>query len=700
MRTVDSAPDEIRHRIIVDFDIPFLPTGRIYSATSYLGKGWLHGLLSIVSGTPLSHPPPAVEVDGHRLSPISTALDYTTFLPCACDSFAKVLNDPLTMSHEAFASWNADMHSVCALISWILASTGGNDASVIRAVSLEYTGSLIARIDTTLGDSGDRAGSLSSSILCLYWFAVELLVRTCCSTTGIDKDISTAISTRVVGLANRLLQVGVQSTVSHVVANEEPLDDFSLYPCVAELWICLTHLGTVHGREPGAPGECNFPSIVEILQQGLTTAELPTQGGLHASEETWCTLFGLCALSQFSAYGVSTSSSRMGTSWELVLLALDHIRLVADPQIDSGLSSRNLRRRDAYIRLVVSRCLILHKRWSWRLDDDASAVLFRRLIDIFKSRKFADLRGEIAGFPAFVQESDARLLVEHANTDSAFTIFLKLIFASAEQMRPTLREDEYLGRTKKLLSLVTPVGSVQLSALRSPFDEQLSMLYNRFSSLALAIRILPSSENVLYRISLGRRYVDFGRSVAATRSVCIRAANFLALQTLDMALPVGPPLEWTSEIAQVLILEFRAVVAVDAGAIAAPQVNDDARGRRTELIQCTQLLLSGFHDMSRTATTPTERETGTALELLQKGTDFSLRTLLNCFADTLKCRVLLPYSRRSRAQRYSDDRNAPAGYHRDSSQTCSIPARGVTARAGSQSSANESSREPRRVWPV
>jgi len=159
-------------------------------------------------------------------------------------------------------------------------------------------------------------------------------------------------------------------------------------------------------------------------------------------------------------------------------------------------------------------------------------VLFWRLIDIFKSHKFADLQGEIAGVAAFVQESDARLLMEDVNTDSTFMIFLKLIFASAEQMRPTVREDEYLGRTKKLLSLVTPVGSVQLSALRSLFDEQLSMLYNRFSSLALTICILPSAENVLYRISLARRYVDFGRSVAATRSVCIRTANFLALQAL------------------------------------------------------------------------------------------------------------------------------------------------------------------------
>ncbi|KAI0000834.1 Mus7/MMS22 family-domain-containing protein [Russula compacta] len=617
LRVVDPAPDETRHRIVVDFDIPFLSLGKVYTASSYLGKGWLHELLSIISGTPLSHPPPAIEVDGHRLSSVSTALDYTVFLPYACDSFAKVLNDPLAMSHEAFTNWNADMHAVCSLISWILTYAEGNDAHLIRTASLEYTGSLVARIDTALGDSGDRAKSLYSNILCLHWFAVELLVRACWNTTGSDEDLSTALSTRIIGLANRLLQVGVQLLISRIVANNE-LDDFSLYTCVAELWICLIHLGTIRGAVPEAPGKSKFPSIVEILQPSLAAAESSAQGGLHASEHIWCTLFGLCALSQFSVHGVSTSSARMATSWELVLFALEHIRLVSDPKVDSGLSVRSLRRRDAYIRLVVSRCLILHQRWGWRLDDDASAVLFRRLVEIFKSRKFADLRGEIAGFSGFVQENDVRLLVEHASTDSAFTIFLKLIFASTQQMRPSLREDEYLGRTKKLLSLVTPVGSVQLSALRSPFDEQLSMLYNRFSSLALAIRVLSSAENVLHRFSLARRYVDFGRAAAATRSVCIRAANFLGLQALDMALPVGPMLEWTSEIGDVLIFEFRAAVAPVAGAVAAPLTNE-ARGRRTELVQCIQLLLSGLHDMSRAATAPANKDPCAALELLQKG---------------------------------------------------------------------------------
>ena len=619
LRVTNPTPpdEETRHRIVVDFDIPSLPPGKVYTASSYLGKGWLYELLSVASGTPPSHPPPAIEVDGHGLSSLSTALDYTIFLPYACDSFAKVLNDRMEMSFEEFTSWNAAMHGVCLLVSWTLTSAEGNDAHLIRTASLEYTGSLVARIDTALEDSGDRARSLSPAIFFLHWFAVELLVRACWSST--DEDLLIAISSRVIGIANRLLQVASLATVLQVIVNHESLDDFSVYSCVAELWICLVHLGTHREREPGTPGERTFPSIVEILQSCPAAAESSTQGGVKASEDIWCTLFGLCALSQFSAHGVSTSSARMSTSWKVVLLALDHIRLIADPQIDNGLSSRSLRRRDAYIRLIVSRCLILHQRWSWRLDldDDASAVLFRRLVEIFKSRKFADLRGEIAGFAGFVQENDASLLVVPASTDSAFTIFLKLIYASAQQMKPSLREDEYLGRTKKLLSLVTPVGSVQLqlTALRSPFDEQLSMLYNRFSSLALAIRILPSAENVLYRVSLARHYVDFVKAAAATRSVCIRAANFLALQALDMALPISPALKWASEMVQILITEFRAA-AVDG---AAPPAKD-AREYRTELVQCIQLLLSGFNDMSRSTIKSMGEDPSTALELLQKGT--------------------------------------------------------------------------------
>ncbi|KAF8270661.1 Mus7/MMS22 family-domain-containing protein [Lactarius quietus] len=517
-------PDrEARQRIVVDFDIPFLLSGKVFSASCYLGRGWLHELLSVLSGTSLSLPPPRCEVDGHELSSVSTALDYTVFLPYACDSFAKVLDDPQVMPHASFVKWNSDMHAVCSLASWISASAEGNDAHLIRTASMEFAGSVIARIDT-------QAKSLSPSTLCLQWFAIELL------------DLATAVRARLV------------AAVSPVVGNDASLDDYSLYPCAAQLWICLIHLGTAHGMTAAAPG-------IKILQKSFAASEISAQGSLHASEEIWGTLFGLCALSQFSAHGVSTST--------IVLLALDRIRLVADPQVDSGLSTRNLRRRDAYVRLV---------RWHWRLDDDASAT-------IFKSRRFADLRGEIAGFPAFVQENDAHLLAQHASTDSAFSIFLKLIYASAQQMRPpATREEEYLGRIKKLLSLITPVGSVQAQAVsstsapRSSLDDiQLSMLYNRFGALALAMRVLPSAENAHYRVSLARRYVDATRATAATRAA------------IDIALPIAPALEWSSEIARVLLTEFRGAGRSVGG---------------MELVQCVQLLLSGLGDLSRVTKTP------------------------------------------------------------------------------------------------
>jgi hypothetical protein len=607
--------EEVRHRIVVDFDIPFLSSGKVFSASCYLGRGWLHEFLSVLSGTPLPHPPPRFEVDGHELSSLSTALDYTVFLPYACDSFAKVLDDPQVMPHASFVKWNTDMHSVCSLASWISAFATGNDAHLIRTASMEFAGSVIARIDTVLGDSGEQAKSLGPSTLCLQWFAIELLVRTCWSAMSNDVDLATAVNARLVGFATRLLQIGVQAAVSPVLGNEESPDDFSLYPCAAELWICLIHLGEAHGTTAAG----RLPSMVDILQQSFAASESSAQGSLHASEEIWGTLFGLCALSQFSAHGVSTSTNRLSTSWEIVLLALDRIRLVVDPQVDSGLSSRNLRRRDAYVRLVVSRCFLLCERWHWRLNDDVSAAVFRRLVEIFKSRRFADLRGEIAGFPAFVQENDAHLLAQHASTDSAFSIFLKLIYASAQQMHPpAMREEEYLGRIKKLLSLITPVGSVQAqlnpstststSAQRD--DAQLSMLYNRFGALALAMRVLPSAENAHYRVSLARRYVDVARASAATRAVCIRAATLLALQALDMTLPVAPALEWSAEIARVLLSEFRAVVG--AGRLAG----------KTERVQCLQLLLSGLGDLSRAAVCPPagrDKDAGTALEVLQKG---------------------------------------------------------------------------------
>ncbi|KAI0245433.1 hypothetical protein BJV78DRAFT_1158630 [Lactifluus subvellereus] len=133
--------------------------------------------------------------------------------------------------------------------------------------------------------------------------------------------------------------------------------------------------------------------------------------------------------------------------------------------------------------------------------------------------------------------------------------------------------------------------------------------------------------------------VRMKRFTVFTRAVCIRAANFPALQELDMVLPVGTALEGYTkaynyisvlldratllaycvvlstsssagllqtlnvparhlvdvrEIAQTLISEFRAVVAA-----AAPSATKDARRRKTEAVQYTQHPLSATRHVSR-----------------------------------------------------------------------------------------------------
>jgi hypothetical protein len=66
-----------------------------------------------------------------------------------------------------------------------------------------------------------------------------------------------------------------------------------------------------------------------------------------------------------------------------------------------------------------------------------------------------------------------------------------------------------------------------------------------------------------------------------------------------------------------LIAEFRAAVIDNA-----PPAKD-ARERRTELVQCIQLLLSGFNDMSRSTIKSMGEDPSTTIELLQKGTKIS-----------------------------------------------------------------------------
>src|SRR5208283_1944095 len=105
-----------------------------------------------------------------------------------------------------------------------------------------------------------------------------------------------------------------------------------------------------------------------ILHQCVQSEGLLAHSGLEASEATWRTIFSLCALSQFSVHGMSTSVCGIGASWDMVVFALRKIQLTAEFDDDQSFTGRSLTKRDDYVRLTAFRCFILADRWSWTLD--------------------------------------------------------------------------------------------------------------------------------------------------------------------------------------------------------------------------------------------------------------------------------------------------------------------------------------------
>jgi hypothetical protein len=352
-------------------------------------------------------------------------------------------------------------------------------------------------------------------------------------------------------LIRHLLIYGLQNTVNAVLDYDTGLDASSISQRTAELWICVFHLAD-NCRDPAEQGTNHVHPLWQIVHENLQSDNQARRSNLEASEITWRTIFSLCALSQFSVHGMTTSTSRLPAAWTLVAFALKQIRLVAEPGSDQSLSASSLDKRDEYIGLVAARCFHLWDRWHWRLDD--ASIMFNQLVDIFRSRKFANLRQEPADFPAFLLYGNLQFLTECKRRDTAFVVFLKLIVQTAKSdgFDENLQR-ELSPKVKKLLSLAIPVGSVPFSKTNPPSVHDLSMLYNRFSAVAVAIHLNP----VAYRSRIihARSYVNFREADDTTRTACIRALMYFSILMIHQKIPLDENSNWFGDMVEVLLDE-------------------------------------------------------------------------------------------------------------------------------------------------
>lgn len=115
------------------------------------------------------------------------------------------------------------------------------------------------------------------------------------------------------------------------------------------------------------------------------------------------------------------------------------------------------------------------------------------------------------------------------------------------------------------------------------------MLYNRFSSIIIAIYLERSAAALKGRVEQARRYVDFPNLDWKSKQACIRAAMHIAILAQHLRLPLAEPLKWFEDITIVLLREYHeSATQPKAPREASLPSRMEDQGR---IVLCLQLLL-------------------------------------------------------------------------------------------------------------
>ena len=530
-----------------------LPPNISFGPSTYLGRGWLRDLLAELCDQDVAPPPPFL-VQEVELDSMMDVEDFAKVFVPTVDRLLATLQIGTAKLMGDWNEWQDTLHPLFRLFTW-MASGGYSITESLRKDTLERASRLANHLDAELERTS--TSETKAFLLTARWVSFELLLRAHGASGSIPLR---ALS---VTLVKHLFQPAFLKPAVSAFPDPTVIENLEPSHQLFHVWICLFHTleqlaKWFHESTGDAAVSPSTHPIWQLVRSTLESEKLPD---LDASEKLWSSIFNLCAVSQFSLLGVSSGVPRLSACWDLVLFALRRIRLVTGQTDDSQIRRRRVIKRDQYIRLLFSRCFFLKKPWSWNLKD--ASALFGLLSDVFKNRKFSNLNGEASDFPSFVRHDDMSLLSEYRNSDTAFGLFLKLAVLAVKDMRDVADDPGLPLKLRKLMSVLIPVGSVPFTKDTPPTSQELSMLYNRLSSIAIAIYLDPSVTNANSRIIQARRYVAFKDADLSTRQACIRGMMHFAMIAYRLQLPLTPTLEWATEATEVLLDEYRVFTPSD-----------------------------------------------------------------------------------------------------------------------------------------
>lgn len=539
------SPVSIHRYIVPDMNVRPLRSGIKFGPSTYLGKGLLHLLVSLVSSQVEPVPPPLCNSQSFAIGPTTSAAEFTGILGPLFDQLGEMMRSNEDLDSEKAKDWEHVLRTSCQLLSWLGPQAESEEFGALETAIKEYSNGFLPFLS-------DIQPSLFS--LTVYWFLLELAARLAVG-VKYQRALFTwhDIDTFSKQLMRHILAIDLQAAVVSFHDLENDIETTALGHRAAELWICLMHLlSACDSLLGGSTGESPRHSFWRLLGDMYPDSS-PT--GAEASEYMWRTIFSLCALSQFSVHGLSTSVFRLPASWDLVSVALKKIVLTANPDKERQLPPRALRKRDDYLTCIVTRCFLLWSRWHWRLDE--AMPMFKTLQEIFRSRNFVNLKNEKPTYMGFLEHGDLELLSKSDHHDSVFEIFLKMVVQAVHSSASDTDSRQKTSNIKKLLQIAVPVSPVPFSKIAPPTNHELSMLMNRFSAMAIAIHLDPTDSNVRFRIGQARRCVNFKEADDASRMACIYGMMYFAIIMRHHKLPLDDALGWLADMANILMDDYK-----------------------------------------------------------------------------------------------------------------------------------------------
>jgi hypothetical protein len=534
----DEPLDAEEQAVLVDFGIS-VRSKITFGPDTYTGRGSLGELVNPAAGT--KH---AVFCSAHGfdLGPNVTTPQFLAVIGRIFDAlieFAVAL--PQADTEEQAQDWTRLLHATCRLVTALL-DTDEESQTLKDRLETE-----IFRLTSKMREAALTADSIDWTTFTICWFGVELAIR-----SGFRLPSSSASRLRGTNvlqeacsiLIDHLLEYGLERGMAPLINFKAGTDGSTTAHRALEMWVGVWHVMDKYRN----PTSTSVNPLWRMVQTALTGRLSPTTSAFEASETAWRAIITLSSISQYKPPGVPDTPC-CPACWDVVLFALERIRFEASAEVDETVSDSGLDAHDQYIRIVAERCCLLWSRWHWPLND-AFDVL-NRLAVIFRSRQFANLRHEKAEFPDFLRVNDWTLLSRRIHTESTFELALKLVYQ-------TLLVNT--SKVKKLLSLATPVGSLPWSKAHPPSIGDLSMLFNRFSIIAIAIHIEPRQH--ARWIQLARGYVKFGDVDATTRNAHIRGLMYLSVVMVQRSIPLDEALAWLDEMVTVLLGEPRGPTVV------------------------------------------------------------------------------------------------------------------------------------------